>query len=275
MSDLSDPNEPAEPSDEAVLEDWRKVGRCSACTHFVVDYGDAPDLYGHCKIYPRSGSREAADYACPEYKPLDGFAKLTGSTRQPKSIDGALNPRAAQAMRMRRQRQAAASARRRPDRLLRPVAVVRRRSDEATPARSTPEQSAPSGGLEAGVLAALTGQGDSNMDSETLSEVLVGLVENFIGIQDVQMASKWEGGELVIEPGDPELKGQAVPIETFFHKIVMIRDRLRVLEQKINANPSLSAADKVDLQQYISRCYGSLTSFNVLFRDRGDRFTSK
>ncbi len=91
-------------------------------------------------------------------------------------------------------------------------------------------------------------------------------------LEPVPLARKWEGGKMALLPGDPELKGKELPIEEFFHKIVMVRDRLRVLEQRINSHPKLSEQDKVDLQQYITRSYGSLTSFNVLFRDKEDQF---
>ncbi|MEM7086508.1 MAG: hypothetical protein AAF489_10020 [Bacteroidota bacterium] len=88
----------------------------------------------------------------------------------------------------------------------------------------------------------------------------------------VPIADKYKGGTLVLQPKDPNLSNKEIPINTFFHKIVMLRDRLRVMEQKINSNKQLDDQDKVDLQQYITRCYGSLTTFNVLFKNNSQHF---
>ena len=94
----------------------------------------------------------------------------------------------------------------------------------------------------------------------------------------VPLGDKWDKGVMILRPGDDSLKEKEIPIDTFFHKIVMVRDRLRVMEQRINAS-NLSDEDKVNLQQYITRIYGSLTTFNVLFKykehnfvgDKGDK----
>lgn len=89
--------------------------------------------------------------------------------------------------------------------------------------------------------------------------------------QHVELGDKWEGGTLILQAGREGLKPKEMPIETFFHKIVMVRDRLRVMEQRINSS-QLSDEEKVNLQQYITRIYGSLTSFNVLFEYKHDHF---
>ena len=89
------------------------------------------------------------------------------------------------------------------------------------------------------------------------------------------LAPKWEGGMIQILPGKSELQGKELPIDALFHKVVMVRDRLRTLEQKLNGHPKLSDGEKVEMQHYITRCYGSLTSFNVLFRDKHDQFAGQ
>ena len=86
------------------------------------------------------------------------------------------------------------------------------------------------------------------------------------------LAQKWEGGTVKLVPGKSDVQGKDLPIDAFFHKVVMVRDKLRVMEQKLNAHPKLSDAEKVEMQSYITRIYGSLTSFNLLFRDKEDQF---
>lgn len=91
-------------------------------------------------------------------------------------------------------------------------------------------------------------------------------------VADVPLAPRWEGGTMVLRPRDAEVQAKEIPLDALFHKVVMIRDRLRVLEQKVNAHPHLSDAEKLEMQSYVTRCYGTLTTFNLLFRDEKDRF---
>ncbi|MFC4231242.1 hypothetical protein ACFOW1_05030 [Parasediminibacterium paludis] len=91
----------------------------------------------------------------------------------------------------------------------------------------------------------------------------------------VQLGDKWIGGTMLLQAVDKNLKPKEIPIEDFFHKIVMLRDRLRVLEQNINSNKKLSDEEKVNIQQYITRCYGSLTTFNVLFKNKEHWFVGE
>ena len=118
--------------------------------------------------------------------------------------------------------------------------------------------------------------GQEPLDLEHVRDAIREVLEEMDQPQrPIAMAPRYEGGSLEIKPRDASLKGKEIPMEDFFHKIVMIRDRFRVLEQKINAHDKLSEQDKVELQQYITRCYGSLTTFNILFEDKEDQFVGQ
>lgn len=115
-----------------------------------------------------------------------------------------------------------------------------------------------------------------------LSELVRGVIDSVVekldlkkGVADEivdQLGARWQNGQLILKPADASLQSKEVPLETFFHKIVMIRDNLRILEQKINSNKVLNDAEKVEWQQYVTRCYGSMTTFNILFKSKDGQF---
>lgn len=118
-----------------------------------------------------------------------------------------------------------------------------------------------------------------SVEIETMSEVersLLKILKMWGGITEtVPLGDRWIKGTMILQPFDKTLKPKEIPIEDFFHKIVMLRDRLRVLEQNINSSKNLSDEEKVNIQQYITRCYGSLTTFNVLFRNKEQYFVGE
>jgi len=113
----------------------------------------------------------------------------------------------------------------------------------------------------------------SAIDVDAIMKLISSTLDKYGMLQEVvPLGEKWTGGKLIMQPANPSLQSKEIPIETFFHKIVMLRDRLRVLEQNINSNPKLTDEEKIDLQQYITRVYGSLTTFNILFQDKDQYF---
>ena len=117
---------------------------------------------------------------------------------------------------------------------------------------------------------------DEAVDSISMYEVeksLRDLLKRYSDISEVvPIADKWRGGTMTLSPKDSSLSSKDISIDSFFHKVVMVRDRVRVMEQKINASKTLDDQDKIDLQQYITRIYGSLTTFNILFKNSSQNF---
>ncbi len=118
-------------------------------------------------------------------------------------------------------------------------------------------------------------EADASVSFSEAERSLIKILRTWSGIsEEVRLGDKWDGGMLIIKPQDSDMAAKEIPIDTFFHKIVMVRDRLRVMEQRINSS-KLSDEEKVNLQQYITRIYGSLTTFNVLFKYKEDHFVGE
>ena len=124
-----------------------------------------------------------------------------------------------------------------------------------------------------GVIVGVKYAVETHSDTE---KALLKILRLWGGITEtVPIGDKWKGGTLILQSADKSIKPKEIPIDVFFHKIVMARDRLRVLEQQINGHKSLSEEDKINLQQYITRIYGSFTTFNVLFRNKEQWFVGE
>ena len=120
------------------------------------------------------------------------------------------------------------------------------------------------------------GPPSSSIELEDVIDAVQNVFDQYYEISEViELGGKWDGGTMILQPGEDGLQSKEIPIETFFHKIVMVRDRLRVMEQSINAHKTLTDEEKVHLQQYITRIYGSLTTFNVLFASKKDYFVGQ
>jgi len=139
-----------------------------------------------------------------------------------------------------------------------------------TTPRSAASPSAPHGELDFTLPEELL-----DMDKEEFREVLRAVIRDELGVGEVRLGGRWEGGEVILKPGKEGTAEKRIPIEALFNKVVMIRDKLRVLEQKINGNSKLTSEEKIQMQQYVTGCYGSLTTFNVLFADKGDQFVGQ
>ena len=222
----------------------RIADHCGACREFHEDFTDTDKgvVYGHCRVKTRTAAITDETYKCPEYRPVPEIEAASRPTPAPRLT---VTPEAP--------RQAPSSA-------PRPGAT-----DEPPPRTPAPPPAAEAGspGLPYGML------------RDDMRRMFRQVVTEIMGIAAVPMAERYRGGKVLIQPRNRDLQTKEIDIDAFFHKVVMVRDRLRVLEAKINGHKGLDDADKVDLQQYITRCYGSLTTFNVLFMDEDDRFVGE
>ena len=127
------------------------------------------------------------------------------------------------------------------------------------------------------ILETASTEGSSqSIDLDSVERLIKYTLDKYGMLQEiVPLGEKWTGGKMILQPGSANLQPKEIPIEVFFHKIVMLRDKLRVLEQNINSNAKLTDEEKVDLQQYITKVYGTLTTFNVLFQDKEQYFVGQ
>ena len=234
-------------------------GRCGSCSLFVEDYGDAKATYGHCGRKPRIGSASGRDYKCEDYRMRPDLR------RQLEQQAG--------------QREAPAPHARPADgRPVRREPVVRATDDEpqrpGAPAAVTAAPTAPAAPQAAAPAAFPASRAPSAApaprpaDPDGLRAVIADALDDLLGLSEVHLGDRWTGGLLVLRPANPSLQEKTIEIERFWHKLTMLREQLRNLERAVNNHPKLDEAEKIELQQYLTRCYGSLTTFNVLFRDK-------
>jgi hypothetical protein len=246
------------------MDEWRRNGTCSACAHFEVDFGEAPDLHGHCKMYPRTGSRQAGDATCHAFSPEAGFAErvqiaarttVPDSSRQRTAPGRVLFGASGEAEPT--EPSSAATVRRRDGAVLSP----------SSGAVAEPEPKAGSAGPAAEAMAPVppdpTAQADGDWsEAVALREVL----ERFGLLAPVDLAEEAAGATLLIQPADTALKPAELEVDVLFRKLSSVRDRLRLVEQKVNAHPRLGEAARLELQHPVTRAYGAISSFSALFR---------
>ncbi|MGE0786242.1 MAG: hypothetical protein AB7S26_11175 [Sandaracinaceae bacterium] len=147
--------------------------------------------------------------------------------------------------------------------------ALKRKKAAGTPRRMRDDED------DAPVKRPLPREVDIDMDIDEFRRVLREVLQEELGVGDSTLGERWRGGEMILKPGREGTQEKSVPLEAFFKKIIGVRDKLRVLEQKVNSAKGLSDTEKLQLQQYITGCYGSLTTFNVLFKDKDDQFVGQ
>ncbi len=239
------------------LPQWEVMpGRCGACTRFEKDFGGGSGtVFGHCGRKPRSGSIASSDFKCDVYDPIPEIAPVIRPVAERKKPEIDVFADAEDIVAIAHAAKAGPSRRTRTLKRGRPAVVVRRQSREE---RDKEEVD--------------FGDGEEGMDRGTLREIIREAIEDSLGIGEVELTDRFKGGTIVVRPGVDGAAEKEIPIDALMRKVVMIRDNLRVLEQKVNQHKKLDDPDKVALQQYITRCYGSLTTFNSLFKHREDWF---
>lgn len=247
---------------------WEVIaGRCGACRRFERDFGAGEGkVYGHCPPKPRRGSISSADFKCDSYEPIDALAPARPLAR----ARPAVSPFEVTVKTPHKPPPEPPKTRRSPGRQ-KPAVVVRKPSREerdAEPVRLLLSDAPPTAGQEPSEQQP---EGDT-MDRATLRRIIQEAIEDSLGIGEAELLDRFKGGTVTIEPGHAGSQPKTIPIDALMRKIVMVRDNLRVLEQKVNGHPKLDDADRIALQQYITRCYGSLTTFNMLFKYRDDGF---
>jgi hypothetical protein len=234
--------------------------RCGSCRNFEPMFTDRMGrTMGECRGKPTHPTVGAQEFGCPVYH-LDRTKLLPGST-VPEDAD--VSP--AERERQRRMTLVHQGAARDAAAARRPTLVRRAHDDE--------ECEQPK--MNYIPLSLGDGDGESTMDRHTLKSILAEVLDEALNVSDVPMATRFKGGKVVVQPGNAELQAKEIEIDVLFRKVVAIRDKLRVLEQKINGSENLDPAEKVQIQQYITACYGTMTTFNFLFRDRDDGFAGQ
>ncbi len=235
--------------------------RCGSCRHFEPMFTDRMSrTMGECKGKPTHPTVGAQEFGCPNYH-LDRSKLVPGS---PLPDDADVSP--AERERQRRMTLVQQGNARDAAAARRPTTVRRSRDDEDD---DTPPK------MNYIPLSLDGGDGESSMDRHTLKSILAEVLDEALNVSDVPMATRFKGGKVIVQPANAELQAKEIEIDVLFRKVVAIRDKLRVLEQKINGTDNLDAAEKVQIQQYITACYGTMTTFNFLFRDRDDGFAGQ